>query len=103
MSAQGLYQIVPIIWDKVSANILDTYLLFHLLFHLFFFLIFLIQELISIVLNPSCNIIHMIAGLGNNLSLHIFCNLANRMEAETEVVININYIFELPFKKVLQP
>lgn len=45
----------------------------------------------------------MIAGLGNNLSLHIFGNLANRIVAETEVVINMDYIFELPFKKVLHP
>lgn len=43
----------------------------------------------------------MTGGLGDNLSLHIFGNLANKMETETEVVINMNHIFELPFKKVL--
>lgn len=39
----------------------------------------------------------MTARLGNNLSVHIFGNLANGMEAETEVVINMNHIFELFF------
>lgn len=96
MSAHGLYQIVPIIWNKISANILETYLVFHLIFHSIFSS-YLIKGLISIVLNPSCKVIHMTARLGNNLSLHIFDNLANGMEAETEVVINMNHIFELLF------
>lgn len=41
----------------------------------------------------------MTTGVGNNiLSLHIFGNLAKKMEAETEVVTNRDRIFEL-FKK----